>query len=263
MHGLFPSLGPQLLPNLLPKLKKSLNGIGMENDHYPTPPQKIIKSSDPNWAIIGTFWIGVVGVVVTVLIAIATSPKSQERLQNSDNGGKAGVAAAKTNEQTRISQKAVDNNSGEFQPQNGISHADFSNPAIECSNMSITPTFSFFYNDRFPGKFGGTWRIIAPGGGFTGTFTVPTAGRYNLVVTHGSSYNDSLHQPGYSPVTIQVNSETVVQGYNPAEHHPGFPGMPTDRWPIFAHAGQNTLQWTYEAHGTTHYWIHSIVIQSE
>lgn len=201
-----------------------------------------------------------------ILNAIGDWPEFRDWLQNLKNVGERGRVFAYTNEPTRNPPEAVDKKPDGFHLQNIVSRAVFSifsNPEIQCSHMSITPTSNFSYNNTFPSMFGGTWRITAPGGGFTGTFTVPTDGQYDLVVTHGSSYNDLLHRPGYSPVTIQVNSKTVVQGYDPAAHHPGVHDMPTDRWLIFAHAGQNTLQWTYDAHGTTHYWIHGIVIQSE
>jgi len=142
-----------------------------------------------------------------------------------------------------------------------IASADFSGPKIDCRNMNIVHTAGFYYNDAFPSMFGGTWRITSRGGGFTGTFTVPKDGQYVLVVTHGSSYNDSLRRPGYSPVTILVNLKPVVEGYDAAEHHPGFHGMPVDQWLIHAHSGENTIGWVYGSNGETHYWIHSIEIR--
>jgi len=142
-----------------------------------------------------------------------------------------------------------------------VASADFSNPSIASRNMQIIPGFAFAYNNRYPGAVGGTWRITAAGGGFSGTFTVLKDGQYVLVVAHLTS---SLPpNPGYSPVTISVNSEPVVQGFDPKSHHPGVRGILTDRWPIFAHAGENTISWTYGTDGLSHYWIHSIKIQSE
>jgi len=35
-----------------------------------------------------------------------------------------------------------------------------------------------------------------------------------------------------------------------------------NRWPIFARAGQNTLQFALGRRATTHYWIHKIEIQT-
>ncbi len=229
----------------------------MGNGPYPTPPPIKEKPNRPHWTIIGTFWVGVVGVIV----AIAVSPGFREWLQNLKNGGEGERVFATTNESAPNPQKADDNGTAEIEPQRGLPSAIFSNPTIDVSHMHIVPVADFFYNNQFPSMFGGTWRITAPGGGFTGTFSVPTDGWYYLVVTHGSSYNDLIHQPGHSPVTIQINSKTIVQDYDPTEHHPEIHGgMATDRWLIFARAGQNKLQWTYAAHGTTHYWIHDIVI---
>ena len=63
-------------------------------------------------------------------------------------------------------------------------------------------------------------------------------------------------------MTIQVNSAPVTANYDPAANHGGTHGMVTDRWPIIAHAGQNTLHWS-EGTGCTHYWIQRIEIGSE
>jgi len=138
-----------------------------------------------------------------------------------------------------------------------LSYADFSTPTIQTSNMSIIPGVGFAYNTRF----GKSWRITALGGSFTGTFTVPSDGQYDLVVTHLTSYEPSCPGNGYSPVTIQVNSVPIATGYDPAASHGGTHGMVTDRWPINAHAGQNTMQWT-EGTGCTHYWIQRVEIDS-
>jgi hypothetical protein len=139
-----------------------------------------------------------------------------------------------------------------------VSYAIFSNPEIPSQDMDIRPLAGFGFNNTFPTMFGGTWRITAVGGGFTSTFSVPEDGQYTLQVTHGSSYDDLHRQPGYSPITIVVNSQVVVSSYNPASRDPG--KMTTDRWPIQAHAGQNTLKWTLEAGATTHYWIKKIEV---
>jgi serine/threonine protein kinase len=137
-------------------------------------------------------------------------------------------------------------------------HADFSAPTIQTSNMSIIPGAGFAYNTRF----GKSWLITTLGGLFTGTFSVPSDGQYDLVVTHLTSYEPSCPGNGYSPVTIRVNSAPVVTDYDPAANHGGTHGMVTDRWPIVAHAGQNTLQWS-ERTGCTHYWIQRIEIGSK
>ena len=128
--------------------------------------------------------------------------------------------------------------------------------------MNIKPSsIDFSFNKVFPDMFGGTWRIMAVWSGFSGTFNVPTAGQYDLVVTHGSSSDDARKQAGYSPITVVVNSDVVVSGYSPASRDVG--SMATDRWPIQAHAGQNTLNWTLDAGARTHYWIKKIEIISK
>jgi hypothetical protein len=138
-----------------------------------------------------------------------------------------------------------------------LSYADFSNPQIDTRDMNVTPSSGFAFNNAFPKMFGGTWRITALSGGFRGTFSVPSDGRYDLVVTHGSSYDDGHRRDGYSPVTIRVNSKVVVSNYSP----PALKGaMPTDRWQIVARAGKNTFEWTLVGGATTHYWIQRIEI---
>jgi hypothetical protein len=137
-------------------------------------------------------------------------------------------------------------------------NADFSAPAIFSNRMLIKPlSVDFGYNNAFPTMFGGTWRITASGSGFTGSFSVPKDGQYDLVVTHGSSYDDGRKQPGYSPITIAVNSEVVVSGFSPTAKQGQ---MATDRWHILARAGQNTLQCTLDTGFRTHYWIKKIEI---
>ena len=126
--------------------------------------------------------------------------------------------------------------------------------------MEIKPLSGFVFNDRFPKS--GTWRITVRGGGFTGTFTVPAGDQYDLVVTGGSSYDDSRHMPSYSPVTIQVNSRLIVSDYSPTGPNGAATEALPNRWPIFARAGQNTLQFALGRRATTHYWIHKIEIQT-
>lgn len=145
-----------------------------------------------------------------------------------------------------------------FEPsEEDIAYASFIGPDISSSqNMNISPGTGFSYNT----SFGNSWRIFTRGGGFTGTFTVPSSGWYNLVVKHESSPDNMHHQKGYSPITIQVNSEKILSDYDPATYHPEI-NMPMDTCTFFTHLGKNTLQWTS---GTlsTHYWIRSIEVQS-
>jgi hypothetical protein len=134
-------------------------------------------------------------------------------------------------------------------------YADFSAPTIQTSNASIVSEAAFGYNTTF----GGSWRIVGPGGGFSGTFSVPTTGQYSLLVTHLTSYEASCPGGGYSPVTIQVNTATVAENYDPGANHSGSHGWVTDTWPINANAGQNTLRWV-AGPLCTHYWIRRIEI---
>lgn len=134
-------------------------------------------------------------------------------------------------------------------------YADFTGGTIEASNIRVTPHADFAYNTAF----GGSWRITTPGGGFTAELTLPTDGRYDLIVTHLTSLANSCPGHGYSPITIQVNSGMVAENYDPAGNHAGTHAMVTDAWSITAHAGQNTLQWTAGAL-CTHYWIRRIEV---
>lgn len=146
-----------------------------------------------------------------------------------------------------------------------VAQADFSKGVARCNNMVITQTKGFEYNARFPSLYGGTWRVYSRQGGFFGSFRVPYTSWYELVVVHGASYDDGNHQPGYSPITISVNKDTVVTDYDPGANHPQYEGsnedLPTDIWPIFAHAGHNTFSVNIGNGARTHYWIHNLQIR--
>jgi hypothetical protein len=141
-----------------------------------------------------------------------------------------------------------------------VSFADFSTPSITADHIRISPRAGFQYNAQFPNN--PSWRMVSGGGGFTGTFVVSAAGQYDLVVTHLTSYALFCPGSGYSPVTIRVNSNTIAANYDAAANHGGTHDMVTDRWPIMARAGTNTLQWIYERSACTHYWIQRIEVQS-
>jgi hypothetical protein len=138
-----------------------------------------------------------------------------------------------------------------------IAYADFSGPLIRSQGMVVTPLPGFSFNTSFPQMFGGTWRVTTIGSGLAAIFRVPADGRYSLVITDGSSYDDMRRRAGYSPVTIRVNSQVVASRHSPV----GPQGkMAMDQWQIFAHAGQNTLEVRVDDGATTHYWIQSIEI---
>jgi hypothetical protein len=147
---------------------------------------------------------------------------------------------------------------GMMQGEIAAAYADFSTAKIRVKNMRVTPGIAFAHNK-------GTGKLTAWAAGFTDTFVLPTSGTYNLVVTHLSSLNDSplraCRGNGYSPVTIQLNGTMVASHYDPAENHDGMHQMVTDKWPIVAPAGQNTLQWTMND-ACTQYWIQRIELQS-
>jgi hypothetical protein len=138
---------------------------------------------------------------------------------------------------------------------NASIRADFSAATIQTENMSITPGSSFAYNTTY----GGSWRILQNGGGFSGTFTAPGAGSYTLQVVHLSSAAAGAPGGGYSPVTIKVNGSAIAQDWDPAEHHDGSHGFVTDTWVVPANQGQNTVQWI-AGDIYTHYWIQSIAL---
>jgi hypothetical protein len=144
--------------------------------------------------------------------------------------------------------------SGKMQGDSAEAYADFSGPRIKTKNMSVTPGTAFANNN-------GNWKLAAWAGGFTDNFVVPVGGGYNLAVTHLTSRLDSCQGRGYSPVTIQLNGDTVAAHYDAAENHGGTHDMVTDEWTIQARSGQNTLQWTMND-ACTAYWIKRIELQT-
>jgi hypothetical protein len=169
-------------------------------------------------------------------------------------------AAPGSSENDALHPTTSSDSSGALQQPNTSTHsigfAEFSAPSITSNSIRVTPGPGFAY---YP-TFGGNWRITLRGGGFDGTFSVPTEGRYDLVVTHLTSAAPSCPGNGFSPITIQVNSLAVVENYDPAEHHNGSHEWVTDRWSIEARAGQNSLRWTTGSL-CTHYWIQRIELE--
>jgi serine/threonine protein kinase len=134
--------------------------------------------------------------------------------------------------------------------------ADFSGPTIQSNKVKISPGTDFSYN----GNFGASWRIVAPGGGFTAAFVARRERKYDLSVTHLSSMSPQCPGRGYSPVTIQLNSAAVVADYDPSADHQALHAMVTDNWPVIARRGLNTLQWSAGAL-CSHYWIQRIELK--
>jgi len=135
--------------------------------------------------------------------------------------------------------------------------ADFSMPDVEAINMRVTPGPAFAFN----GVFGGSWRVTAPGGGFTAVVVLPKDARYDLVITHLTSMDANCPGRGYSPITIQFDSEMIVANYDPSASHAATHGMVTDQWPVMGRSGQNTLRLATGAL-CTHYWIRRVEFRS-
>lgn len=149
---------------------------------------------------------------------------------------------------------AIAFNFGEMLDRSGdLMFADFSGPTIQSNKVKISPGADFSYN----GNFGASWRVVAAGGGFTATFVAQKERKYILSVTHLSSMSPGCPGRGYSPVTIQLNSEAVVTDYDPSADHQALHAMVTDNWPVIARGGLNTLQWTAGAI-CSDYWIQRI-----
>lgn len=138
-------------------------------------------------------------------------------------------------------------------PPIGSIYSVFANSSLASSNMAIYPGTNFQYN-----VYGNSWRITNPGGGFTGTFTVPSTGVYNLRVRHGTSASASCPNGGYAPVNILINGANVATNYDPNAAH-NFLWYTNDTWTIQASAGRNTLEWV-AGPLCTHYWIQRIEI---
>lgn len=120
----------------------------------------------------------------------------------------------------------------------GLPQADFTAAAISLRSMTLTPGEAFVFNGA-----ASTWEISSQGGGFTGTFTVPSAGTYDLVVTHASAAGAGCPGGGYSPVTMRVNGTAVVECYDPAQNHGSSHEFFTDTWQVQANTGSNTIEW--------------------
>jgi hypothetical protein len=138
--------------------------------------------------------------------------------------------------------------------------AEFTSPHIASHNIQITPDVGFAFYSTFGGN-GGNWRITAPGGGFRATFNAPQDGKYDFTVTHLTSAASICPGNGFSPVTIALNSQEVVENYDPAQSHNGSHGFVTDHWILNLHEGQNLLTWTAGSL-CTHYWIQHLEIRS-
>jgi len=140
----------------------------------------------------------------------------------------------------------------------GVGNAEFISPHIASHNIQIAPGAGFAF---YP-TFGGNWRITAPGGGFRATFDAPQDGKYDLAVTHLTSAAPTCPGNGFSPVTIALNSQNIVENYDPAQSHNGSHDFVTDHWTLNLHEGQNLLAWT-AGNLCTHYWIQRIEIKGD
>ncbi len=143
-------------------------------------------------------------------------------------------------------------------PTASLGYAEFSASTITSNGISVTPGPGFAYYSTF----GGNWRITTPGGGFRATFDAPQDGKYDLAVTHLTSAAPTCPGNGFSPITIALNSQIIVENYDPAQSHNGSHDFVTDHWILNLHEGQNLLAWT-AGNLCTHYWIQRMEIQSD
>jgi len=134
-----------------------------------------------------------------------------------------------------------------------IAYTDFHNATIETGNASLSIGVSFQYNSYYKDS----WRIVDSSAGFMATFTAPSTGQYNLIVTHLTSGSSQCPGGGYSPITIKLNGNPIVSAYDPAQHHEGSHGMVTDTWQVTAGKGLNRIEWI-TGNICTHYWIQRI-----
>ena len=134
--------------------------------------------------------------------------------------------------------------------------AEFSSAQVKSHRIQIVDNGGFAF---YP-TFGGNWRITSPGGGFGATFDAPDDGKYDLLVTHLTSAAPTCPGNGYSPITIALNSQDIVENYDPAQAHDGSHDFVMDRWTLNLHEGQNILTWTAGSL-CTHYWILRMEIQ--
>jgi hypothetical protein len=144
------------------------------------------------------------------------------------------------------------------EPLAALGDAEFTSAQITSHGIQITPGAGFAF---YP-TFGGNWRITSPGGGFRAVFDAPHVGRYVLVVTHLTSAAPTCPGNGFSPITIGLNSQNIVENYDPAQAHNGSHDFVTDRWTLNLNEGQNLLNWT-GGNLCTQYWILHMEIQGE
>lgn len=144
------------------------------------------------------------------------------------------------------------------EPLAATGDADFTSGQIKSHRIQILEHGGFAF---YP-TFGGNWRITSPGGGFGAAFDAPEDGKYDLLVTHLTSAAPTCPGNGYSPITIALNSQIIVENYDPALAHNGSHDFVTDRWTLNLHQGPNLLTWTAGSL-CTHYWILRLEIQGD
>jgi len=143
-------------------------------------------------------------------------------------------------------------------PTASLGYAEFSASTVTSNGISVTPGPGFAYYSTF----GGNWRITTPGGGFRATFIAPQDGKYDLAVTHLTSAAPTCPGNGFSPITIALNSQDIVENYDPAQSHNGSHGFVTDHWILNLREGQNLLTWTAGSL-CTQYWILRMEIKDD
>jgi hypothetical protein len=141
-------------------------------------------------------------------------------------------------------------------PSSASIYAVFANSSIVASNLNISPGGSFAYNTFY----GNCWRLIQPGGGFSGRFLAPQAGPYTLRVRHATSSSSSCPNNGYAPVNIIVNGTSLVTDYDVAANHASY-WFEDDTWTIQANQGENTLEWV-AGNLCTHYWLQRVELKA-
>jgi hypothetical protein len=187
-----------------------------------------------------------VGVVVVAVVFCFVFLRSYEQFKPySPNKNTSGESSPLRPEEQSVKNRNTDTNLGAY--------ADFSTADLQANNIRVSPGTAFSYNQIF----GGSWSITALGGGFTAIVVLPENSQYELVVTHLTSMEPTCPGRGYSPITIQFDSESVVANYDPSTNHAARHDMVTDRWSVVGHSGQNTIRWIAGAL-CTHYWIRRI-----
>jgi hypothetical protein len=139
-------------------------------------------------------------------------------------------------------------------PGQGI-YADFSWPEIATSSLTLQVSPYCFHHYGV-----GCWVLAQPNGvGFYAIVDSPTAGERLLSVRHLTSASDQCPGGGYSPVTVYLNGNAVVENLDPASAHGGSHGFETDTWRLFLEAGENVIEWDAGDLCTT-YWIQRLEI---